>query len=77
MNHDSELQMLGLMLKVVLAKYDAEIAQITDAKHRSELIQEFDKAQHYMIKMTNKLDYLNQWFTAFGVEADASAAKNS
>ena len=74
MNHDSELQMLGMMLKVVLAKYNAEIAQITDSKHRSEVIQEFDKAQHYMIKMTTVLEYLNQWFTAFGVDGDA--AKN-
>ena len=68
MNHDNDLKVLGLALKLVLSQYDAEIQQIKDAKHRSGVIQEFDKAQHYMIKMTQCFDDLNQWFTAFGVE---------
>ena len=65
MNHDSELQILGLMLKVVLAKYDAEISMV-NTKHRTELIKEFEKAQHYMVKMTKIFDDLNEWFSAFG-----------
>jgi len=66
MNHDNDLKILSLALKLVLAQYDAEIAQINDPKHRPGVIQEFEKAQHYMIKMTQCLDDLNSWFTAFG-----------
>ena len=66
MNHDNELRILGLALKLVLSQYDAEISMIKDPKHRSGVIQEFEKAQHFMIKMTQSFDDLNQWFTAFG-----------
>lgn len=66
MNHDNDLKVLGLALKLVLSQYDAEIAQIKDPKHRPGVIQEFEKAQHYMIKMTQCFDDLNSWFTAFG-----------
>lgn len=72
MNHDPELQMLGMMLKVVLAKFNAEIAQIKDPKHRTALIQEFDKMQHYMLKMTKCLDDMNCWCSAFGVDGNAT-----
>ena len=71
MNHDNELKVLALALKLVLAQYDAEIAQIKDPKHRPGVIQEFEKAQHYMIKMAKIMDDLNQWFTAFGVDGNA------
>ena len=70
MNHDNDLKVLGLALKLVLAQYDAEIAQIKDPKHRIGVIQEFEKAQHYMIKMTKAFDDLNSWFTAFGLEGE-------
>lgn len=71
MNHDNDLKILGLVLKLVLSQYDAEISHIKDPKHRSGVVQEFEKAQHYMIKMTTIMDDLNQWFTAFGVESNA------
>ena len=77
MNHDCDLQILGLALKLVLSQYDAEISQINDPKHRSGVVQEFDKAQHYMIKMTQCFDDLNQWFTAFGVKGNADENKRS
>ena len=71
MNHDGELKVLGLVLKLVLSKYDAEIGLINDPKHRTGVIQEYEKAQHYMIKMTKCLDDLNEWFTAFGADGNA------
>lgn len=71
MNHDGDLKVLGLALKLVLSQYDAEISEIMDPKHRTQVIQEFEKAQHYMVKMTQVLDDLNCWFTAFGVGRDA------
>ena len=71
MNHDNDLKVLGLALKLVLSQYDAEIGLIKDPKHRTELNQEFEKAQHYMIKMTKCLDDMNCWFTAFGADGNA------
>ena len=70
MNHDGELRMLGLALKVVLAKFDADIGKITDARHLSEVKQGFDKAQHFMLKMSQAFDDLNAWLTAFGPKGD-------
>lgn len=69
MNHDGDLKVLGLALKLVLSQYDAEIGMI-NPKHRAGIIQEYEKAQHYMLKMTECFDYLNSWFTAFGVDGD-------
>ena len=66
MNHDEELRNLGIALKILLYSYDYEISQIMDAKHRTELIQEFDKARHFMLKMTKCFDDMNCYFTAFG-----------
>ena len=77
MNHDNDLKVLSLALKLVLSQYDAEICKITDPKHRNEVIQEFEKAQHYMLKMTQCFDDLNQWFTAFGVDGNADENKRS
>ena len=71
MNHDTELKYLGKVLKIVLTQFDLEIDEIKDPKHRREVVQEFEKAQHYMIKMTMCLDDLNTWLTAFGVDGNA------
>lgn len=70
MNHYDDLVVLELALKIVLSKYEAEITAIKDHKHRTELIQEFDKARHYMHKMAKYLNDMNCWFTAFGVDGD-------
>ena len=72
MNHDGDLKVLSLALKLVLSQYDAEISQIKDAKHRTGVIQEFEKAQHYMLKMSKCLDDLNEWFSAFGVDGNGN-----
>ena len=53
MNHDEELRNLGIALKILLYSYDYEISQIMDAKHRTGLVQEFDKAKHFMLKMNS------------------------
>ena len=66
MNHDEDLKNLWLALKIVLAKFDGEIHNIKDPKHRVEQIQQFDKICHYMIKMTLLMDEMNRWLTAFG-----------
>lgn len=70
MNHDDDLKVLSLALIRVLSQYDAEIGMIKDPKHRTGVIQEFEKAQHYMNKMTECFDDLNIWFSAFGVDGD-------
>lgn len=75
MNHDDELKNLGIALKIILIGYEMEIRKITDPRHRAGVIQEFDKAKHFMLKMTKCFDDMNCWFTAFGVDGDA--AKNS
>lgn len=66
MNHDNELRILGLSLKLILAAIDADIANIKDPKHQCMVRQQFEKAQHWMIKMTETFDDLNEWLTAFG-----------
>jgi hypothetical protein len=71
MNHDNELKTLGEVLKIIIVSYRLEIAAIKDPKHRTELIQELDKMEHYMIKMTKCLDDMNCWFTAFGADGNA------
>lgn len=70
MNHDNELRILGLSLKLVLARIDADISKIQDPKHQVMMKQQFEKAQHWMIKMTEALDDLNEWLTAFGPEVE-------
>lgn len=72
MNHDAELKSLSSELQNVLSKYIDEIAIIKDPKHRIALIQEFEKAQHYMLKMSQCLDAMNCWFTAFGADGNAN-----
>lgn len=75
MNHDNELMQLGTDLAIVLIMFENEIDRIKDGKKRTALIQEYDKAKHFMLKMTKCFDDMNCWFTAFGVDGDA--AKNS
>lgn len=71
MNHDNELKTLGEVLKDISISYALEIAKIKDPKHRTELIQELEKMEHYMLKMTKCLDDMNCWFTAFGADGNA------
>lgn len=66
MNHDEDLKNLGLALKIVLAKFNDEIHNIKDPKHRVEQIQQFDKICHFMVKMTLLMDEMNRWLSAFG-----------
>ena len=68
MNHDNELRILGLALKIVLIGLDDDIGKIKDPKHQCMIRQQFEKAQHWMIKMTETFDDLNEWLTAFGPE---------
>lgn len=70
MNHDGELQVLGMALKRTIAAFDADIRDVCSAKHRCELRQDLDKAIHFMSKMEGKLDELNGWLTAFGPGSD-------
>ena len=70
MNHDKELRTLGFILKLVLIKFDHDIANIKDPKHQVAVKQEFEKAQHWMVKMTETLDDLNTWLTAFGPKVE-------
>ena len=70
MNHDGELQVLGMALKRTIKAFDSDVCDICSAKHRIEQKQELDKAIHYMIKMSEKLDDLNEWLTAFGPGSD-------
>ena len=70
MNHDNELRILGLSLKLVLAAIDADIANIKNPKHQIEVKQEFEKAQHWMVKMSQTFDDLNTWLTAFGPKVE-------
>lgn len=71
MNHDEKLKNLGIALKIVLISYESEISQLKDPKHRAGLIQEFDKARHFMLKMTKCMDDMNCWFSAFGADGNA------
>ena len=66
MNHDGELRVLGAALKIVLVKFETDIDNIKDWKHRIEQKQNFDKMKHWMLKMSEELDYLNKWLTEFG-----------
>lgn len=66
MNHDQELMDVGVSLKILMVGYELEIRKLNDTKHRTEIIQEFDKAKHFMMKMSEYFDDLNSWFTAFG-----------
>ena len=66
MNHDGELKVLSMALKRTIKAFDSDVCDICSAKHRIEQKQELDKAVHYMLKMTEKLDDLNEWLTAFG-----------
>ena len=70
MNHDNELRILGHALKFVLVCFDADINEIKDPKHQIEVKQEFEKAQHWMIKMSQTFDDLNTWLTAFGPKVE-------
>jgi len=71
MNHDPELEKLATVLKISLIAFESEINQIADQKHRTDLIQTLDKAKHYMLKMYDSLDNVNQWLKAFGVDGNA------
>ena len=66
MNHDQELMDAKVSLKILLTGYELEIRKLKDTKHRTEIIQEYDKAKHFMLKMNEYLGDLNSWFTAFG-----------
>lgn len=70
MNHDKDLKFLGLTLMVVLAHFDRDISKIKDPRHLCAVRQEFDKAQHFMLKMSQSFDDLNTWLTAFGPKGD-------
>ena len=70
MNHDNELRILGQALKFVLVCFDADINKIKDPTHQIEVKQEFEKAQHWMIKMSQTFDDLNTWLTAFGPKVE-------
>lgn len=70
MNHDGELKILGMALKRTIAVFDSDIRDIISAKHRTEQKQQLDLAVHYMIKMSEKLDDMNEWLTAFGPGGD-------
>lgn len=72
MNHDDELKNLGVALKILLIGYKMEIDKIKDPKQRTGLIQEFDKAKHFMYKMSKCFDDMNCFFTAFGVNGNAN-----
>lgn len=66
MNHDGELKVLSMALKRTIKAFDEDVCDICSAKHRTEQKQELDKAVHYMLKMAEKLDDINEWLTAFG-----------
>ena len=66
MNHDGELKVLGMALKRTIAAFNEDVCDICSAKHRTEQKQQLDIAIHYMLKMSEKLDDLNEWLTAFG-----------
>lgn len=66
MNHDGELKVLGMALKRTIRAFTEDIGDIHSAKHRSEQIRELEKAVHYMLKMSEKFDDINEWLTAFG-----------
>ena len=68
MNHDEQLQQVGIWLKVIMNEYQFEIDNVKDPKQHAALIEEFDKAKHFMIKMGKYLDEMNCWFTAFGLK---------
>ena len=70
MNHDGELKVLGMALKRTIKAFDSDVCDIRSAKHRTEQKQELDKAIYYMIKMSEKLDDINEWLTAFGPGSD-------
>ena len=66
MNHDAELKILSMALKRTIAAFNEDVCDICSAKHRTEQKQQLDIAIHYMIKMSEKLDDLNEWLTTFG-----------
>ena len=70
MNHDGELKVLGMALKRTMAAFMDDVCDINSAKHRTELKQQLDIAVHYMLKMSEKLDEMNAWLTAFGPGSD-------
>ena len=66
MNHDGELKVLGMALKRTIKAFESDVSDIISAKHRTEQRQQLDLAIHYMLKMSDALDDLNEWLTAFG-----------
>lgn len=70
MNHDGELKILGMALKRTIGSIRSDINDIISAKHRDDQMKKLDLAIHWMLKMTDQLDDLNQWLTAFGPEED-------
>ena len=72
MNHDEDLKALGESLKNVLSKFEDEIHNIKDPKHKVEQIQQFDKICHYMVKMSLLMDEMNRWLSAFGDKDEGS-----
>ena len=66
MNHDGELKILSMALKRTINAFYSDVCDICSAKHRTEQKQQLDIAIHYMIKMSEKLDDLNEWLTTFG-----------
>lgn len=70
MNHDKELIKLSWPLKMVSMAFANDILEIKDPRHRIEMQQKYDKFIHWAIKMTETLDDMNEWLTAFGPGVD-------
>ena len=70
MNHDGELKVLGMAIKRTILAIQSDVNDVLSAKHRTELNKKLDLASHWAIKMSEELDDLNEWLTAFGPEEE-------
>lgn len=77
MNHYDVIGRFGTAYADLLHAFILEINETKDFKRKIEKQQDLDKVIHYMYKVSEIVRDLNQWFAAFGVEADAGAAKDS
>lgn len=72
MINQMNLEGLDLFCKLVGTEFALEIQKVSNPKHKVDLTQKWDRAIHYMKKMAEEFDDLNQWFTAFGGNDDAA-----
>ena len=66
MNHVEELSKFGSAYAVAIGGLINDVQRICDPKHRVEKQQDLDKIIHLMLKVSERMNELNNWLTVFG-----------